>query len=680
MDNPEVDSGSQDQQQHESLTQQEHQGEHDATTAVTEPPTTTPSGAPMPTTTDPTLIETWDRCWAVVKATPADFDAWEELMRLADRQDGGFGPEAPPANISNVRTIYDAFLTQFPLCFGYWKKYSDLEFMARGEEGAVEIFERGVKSISNSVDLWVQYCSFVMDHKPDDQDAIERLFERGADAVGMDFMPHVFWDKFIAFYEEKQDYAKLATLMERIIKIPQHQYARFYQQYVQLASSHPVKELISEEQYESYKTQLAASKRSQQEQSEESTVPEAEESTEQQEAEIRQLILETCSQVHARTAEETNKRWPFEAEIKRPYFHVKPMDMPQLTNWRRYLDFEEAEGDVGRIRVLYERCLVTCALYEDFWLRYGTWARSQHNLESLKDIYTRAAQMVPPSNPASRLTLALVEEENGRIESARQHYQTVLQHLPGHIETIIRFANFERRSSPDDLTAAEHVYVSQLGQEGVDETTQTAIVTLYAKFLWRTKKDVERAREIFKTGEGKFDSRFYFSTYLQFEMDQPGDDYETRVSSVFEQVRYSGLPEAIKNDFGQTYLDFVMEFGSSAARYNQLEADTKAPSVFVTESRKRVAAEQAEDERAKKQLRPEDVTMGSSADGNGEVAVDVQTTLADPAAAAAYGQQPHWGAPYGYGSTAYPYAAPTQGGAQWEYSAMDPNAGVPAPY
>lgn len=136
------------------------------------------------------------------------------------------------------------------------------------------------------------------------------------------------------------------------------------------------------------------------------------------------------------------------------------------------------------------------------------------------------------------------------MEVARQQYQAVLQHcrsivlyyssnnfsfppqitdmllslvpVPGHIETIVRFANFERRTSPDDLTAAEHVYVSQLGQENVDETTQTAIVTLYAKFLWQTKKDVGRAREIFKTGEGKFDSRFYFSTYLQFEMDQPG--------------------------------------------------------------------------------------------------------------------------------------------------------------
>ncbi|KAF9943881.1 hypothetical protein BGZ65_000056, partial [Modicella reniformis] len=212
------------------------------------------------------------------------------------------------------------------------------------------------------------------------------------------------------------------------------------------------------------------------------------------------------------------------------------------------------------------------------------------------------------------------------------------------------------RTSPDDLAAAEHVYVSQLGEENVDETTQTAIVTLYAKFLWQTKKDVERAREIFKTGVGKFDSRFYFSTYLNFEMDQPGDDYEKRVSNVFEQVRYSGLSEVIKHDFEQGYLDFVMEFGSSAARYNQLEADIRAPSVYVVESRKRVAAEQAEEERAKRP-RQEDVAMGSSIEGSGEGASmgeqAVSPTVADPAAAGAgtYGQQPHWGshaAPYGY--------------------------------
>ncbi|KAG0077884.1 hypothetical protein BGZ90_006371 [Linnemannia elongata] len=657
---------------HEATDVNSIQEETGGEAVVPQQPTTTPSGAPMPTTTDPALIEAWDRCWTVVKASPGEFDVWEELMRLADRQDGGFTPDAPPANIANVRILYDAFLEQFPLCFGYWKKYSDLEFLARGAEGAIEIFERGVKGIANSVDLWVQYCTFIMEHKADNREEIEQLFERGAKCVGLDFMPHVFWEKFISFYEEKEEFSKMFQLMERVIRIPMHQYARFYQQYVQLASTRPMSEILSEEQYNTFKAKATA-REGQDETSEE--MPE-----EQLEAEIRRLVIEASGLIYARTAEETNKRWPFEAEIKRPYFHVKPMDMPQLSNWRRYLDFEETEGDVERIRVLYERCLVTCALYEEFWLRYGAWARSLDNVDLLQDIYSRAVVMVPSSNPSLALTLAMIEEERGDNEAARRQYQKTLERLPGHIETIVRFANFERRISPSDLAAAELVYASQLGLDNVDVMTQTAIVTLYAKFLWQVRKDVDGARAIFKTGEGKFDSKFYFSNYIKFEMDQPGEDYEKRVSAVYEQVRYSGLSESVKNDYSQSYLDFVMEFGTSAARYNQLEADIKAPSVYVAQSRKRAAAaaERAdEEERAKRQRQeqPEveeekknDVAMDGQAQASSEhvekdgavASSDAGLGMVDPAHA-------QWAGPAsGY---SYPPATGAYGQAQWDHGA-----------
>lgn len=108
-------------------------------------------------------------------------------------------------------------------------------------------------------------------------------------------------------------------------------------------TSHPLKNLLSEEEYAKYKEQLSGKPDSEQD--------------------IQQLILESSALVYAMTAEATNKRWPFEAEIKRPYFHVKPLDTAQLVNWRRYLDFEETEGDVNRIRLLYERCLVPCVIY-----------------------------------------------------------------------------------------------------------------------------------------------------------------------------------------------------------------------------------------------------------------------------------------------------------------------------
>jgi len=97
------------------------------------------SDAPTLTTADPNLTESWNKYWATVKSTPTDFDTWEELLRLIDTQDGGYGPEAPATNVATMRTVYNAFLGQFPLCFGYWKKYSDLEFLSSGVQGAIEV-------------------------------------------------------------------------------------------------------------------------------------------------------------------------------------------------------------------------------------------------------------------------------------------------------------------------------------------------------------------------------------------------------------------------------------------------------------------------------------------------------------------------------------------------------------
>lgn len=56
-------------------------------------------------------------------------------------------------------------------------------------------------------------------------------------------------------------------------------------------------------------------------------------------------------------------------QIRRPYFHVKPLEKVQLKNWRNYLEFEIANGSEKRVEVLFERCVIACALYEEFWMK-----------------------------------------------------------------------------------------------------------------------------------------------------------------------------------------------------------------------------------------------------------------------------------------------------------------------
>ena len=67
---------------------------------------------------------------------PDSFDNWEKLVRAAESLEGGLNRNSSPQSIAATRDIYDRFLAKFPLLFGYWKKYADLEFSIAGTEAA----------------------------------------------------------------------------------------------------------------------------------------------------------------------------------------------------------------------------------------------------------------------------------------------------------------------------------------------------------------------------------------------------------------------------------------------------------------------------------------------------------------------------------------------------------------
>ncbi len=79
--------------------------------------------------------------------------------------------------------------------------------------------------------------------------------------------------------------------------------------------------------------------------------------------EIKAAWLSQRQQLYTSSSEELERRRSFEEAIKRPYFHIKPLDAGQLVNWMRYLDYIEQKDDHPSTIRLYERCLVPCASY-----------------------------------------------------------------------------------------------------------------------------------------------------------------------------------------------------------------------------------------------------------------------------------------------------------------------------
>lgn len=71
--------------------------------------------------------------------------------------------------------VYDAFLLEFPLCYGYWKKYAYYKIKLCTLEDAVEVFERAVQAATYSVAVWLDYCAFAVAAYEDSHD-VSRYF------------------------------------------------------------------------------------------------------------------------------------------------------------------------------------------------------------------------------------------------------------------------------------------------------------------------------------------------------------------------------------------------------------------------------------------------------------------------------------------------------------------------
>ncbi|OBT67582.1 hypothetical protein VE03_03851 [Pseudogymnoascus sp. 23342-1-I1] len=499
-----------------------------------------------------------------------NFENWEKLVRAAESLEGGLNRNSSPQAITTVRDVYDRFLLKFPLLFGYWKKYADLEFLIAGTEAAEMVFERGVASITNSVDLWTDYCSFKVEtsHVPD---VTRELFERGASCVGLDFLAHPFWDKYLEFEDRWEAHDKIFAILSRVVHIPMHQYARYFEKFRQLAHTRPVSELLPADVLARYSEEIM---------SEASNYPSAPKGELEVERELRAKIDNDHMTIFTNTQTETTKRWTYESEVKRPYFHVTELDLHQLVNWRKYLDFEEAEGNYVRAQFLYERCLVTCAFYDEFWFRYARWMLAQDGKEEeVRNIYQRASTLyVPISRPGIRLQYAYFEESAGRPDVSQEIHEAILFRLPGNVETIVSWANLQRRQS--GLEAAIEVYKNQIDSPSIDIHSKAALVVDWAFLLWKINGSVSAARQVFETNAQWYpSSRQFWEKYLQFELEQPTStatesEQYTKIKQVFDDIRRKArLTTATVKDLSHYYMEYLQQRGTRDAMKEFLQVD-----------------------------------------------------------------------------------------------------------
>lgn len=83
--------------------------ESDMANAVDLPATATETEANFPAE--------YEKFWKTVENNPQDFTGWVYLLQYVEQEN----------HLMAARKAFDKFFIHYPYCYGYWKKYADLE-------------------------------------------------------------------------------------------------------------------------------------------------------------------------------------------------------------------------------------------------------------------------------------------------------------------------------------------------------------------------------------------------------------------------------------------------------------------------------------------------------------------------------------------------------------------------
>lgn len=640
-----------------------------------------------------------DHLWSIVKANSLDFDAWTALIDETEKVAGD--------RILKIRKVYDAFLVEFPLCYGYWKKYADHEARLGFMDKVVEVYERAVLGVTYSVDIWLHYCMFAISTYGDPE-TVRRLFERGLAYAGTDYMSYPLWDKYIEYEEVHAEWGRVAMIYTRILEIPNRKLDDYFNRFKAFAASRPLSELKTAEEAAAVAPTLSED-RSQADEGEVhpdlAEQPSKPASAGLTEAEELEKYIAIREEIYKKAKEFDNKIFDFENAIRRPYFHVRPLNVAELENWHNYLDDIERGDDVNKVVKLYERCVIACANYTEYWIRYVLCMEATGNMDLANNALARATQVFVKRQPEIHIFAARLKEQNGDVSGARAAYQVVHAEIaPGLLEAIIKHANMERRlgNLEDAFTLYEQAIAIEKGKE--HSQVLPALYAQYARFVYLASNNVEKAREILLEGlENAQFSKPLLEALIHFETFLPLPkriDYLDSLVDKFilpnsDSVNAASASE--REELSCIFLEFLGIFGDAQSMKKAADRHAKffLPHRSKSELKKRHAEDYLASDKAKMAKPYPDATspaqslMGAyaSAQNQWTAGYGVQPQAWPPATqvqtqqwAPGYNQQAAYGAYSGYGGSYPNPQAPTpvaQGAAYGGYPPTYPAQAFP---
>ncbi|XP_018592540.1 pre-mRNA-processing factor 39 [Scleropages formosus] len=527
----------------------------------------------------------FDRLWRVAHENPLEFSSWTDLLQYCEQE----------SHTTASRRALGTFLIRYPLCYGYWKKFADLEKRAGNTNRAHEVCVRGLKAIPLSVDLWIHYITLLQDtlnmNLPESTQHIRSAFESAVSAAGLDFHSDRLWEMYADWEREQSDLKAVTAIYDRVLRVPTQLYRGHFERFRAHLTAHHPQDILSTEEVGRLRAQLQQSKggETNPEEPEEEKPPGEEtpsdntsiQDTEEDVQKMQELLLADRQKIYQQNEMEVGKRWAFEEAIKRPYFHVKPLDRAQLKAWHTYLDWEISEAEqqaqegavrgaeaqtsscAGRERVLilFERCLIACALYEEFWTKYVRYLEPQ-SVEEARNVYRRACEVHLSHKHNMHLQWATFEERHGNITEARRVLKNLEQAMPGLAMVRLRRVGLERRTGR--LDQAEELLREAVLQSKETPTLHAFYSIKLARFLLKLSKNSAKARTVLLEAiEISPDNSKLHMNLLELEVAGDPRGNGTGVQQCVSRALEAPLSPHTKLLFSQRGLQFAEDFGAT---------------------------------------------------------------------------------------------------------------------
>ncbi|XP_034382825.1 pre-mRNA-processing factor 39 isoform X1 [Cyclopterus lumpus] len=526
------------------------------------PKETTPESAfPL----EPEQPSEFEKLFKACEDSPDDFNGWVYLLQFVEQEN----------DLTAVRNSFDAFFLRYPYCYGYWKKYADIEKKHENIQVAEEVYRRGLQAIPLSVDLWLHYLTYIKENSdlsdPETEGRIRAAFEHAVLAAGTDFRSDRLWESFINWETELEKLANVTAIYDRILGIPTQLYSQHFQRFKDHVQNNNPKHFLSEEEFVQLRLELSKASLLAMIGEVEDTpvahdelppgtddlVDPAKRVTEIEN--MRHKVIEIRQELFNHNEHEVSKRWAFEEGIKRPYFHVKALEKTQLNNWKEYLDFEIENGIPERVVVLFERCLIACALYEEFWTKYAKYLEG-HSTDGVRHVYKKACSIHMPKKPTIHLLWAAFEEQQGNVEEARSILKSLEEAVPGLAMVRLRRVSLERRHG--NLEEAEAL-LREAMESAKNETETSFYAVKLARQMIKVQRSLSKARKVLLDAIEKDQTcPKLFLNLLELEYSGDVIQNEAEILACFDRALKSQMPLESRLLFCQRKVEFLEDFGS----------------------------------------------------------------------------------------------------------------------